>query len=152
MLHKKAPDFSLESSTGQNVSLGQFRGSFVVLIFYPMNDTPVCNRQLEEANVNLQEFLEANARVFGVNTASKAKQREYCQRKKLEFPILSDPGGRVAKQFKAHRWWLPTNLRTVVVVDPEGEICYYKRGAPGAQEILIAIKERSEHQDDKAAG
>ncbi len=147
MLGKKAPDFSLESSNGLSVSLDQLRGSFVVLIFYPANDTPTCDRQLAEANLNLQEFLQSNARVFGVNTASTAKQKEYCQRKRLEFPILSDPGGRVARQFKAHTWWLPLNRRTVVVVNPQGNICFYKRGFPTAEEILSAIKNAAAQSD-----
>ena len=143
MLNTRAPEFSLESSTGQQVTLHDLLGSFVVLIFYPINDTPICNSQLKEASLNLQQFLEVNARVFGINTAAPAKQREYCMRKKLDFPILSDPGGKVAKKFKAHMVWLPFNLRTVVVVDPQGEVCYFKRGKPSAHEILEAINAQS---------
>src|SRR5438094_692260 len=117
MLNTKAPDFSLEASTGQWVNLNELAGSFVVLIFYPLNDSPTCNRQLKDAELSLQDFLLVNARVFGVNTEPVEKQRAYCTRKRLQFPILSDPGGKLAKKYKAHMLWLPFNLRTVVVVD-----------------------------------
>ena len=142
MLNTNAPQFSLEASTGQQVSLSELAGSYVVLIFYPVNDSPTCNKQLKDADLNMQDFLMLNARVFGVNTATVEKQRAYCTRKRLQFPILSDPGGKVAKQYKAHMIWLPFNLRTVVVIDPQGIICYWKRGLPDTDEILTAIKQR----------
>jgi peroxiredoxin Q/BCP len=143
MLNTKAPDFSLEASNGQKVSLNELRGAFVVLIFYPMNDSPHCNKQLKDAELNIQEFLLANTRVFGINTAAAEKQREYCMRKRLSFPILSDPGGKTAKKYKAHMLWLPFNLRTVVVVGPNGDVCYWKRGLPSASEIIEAIKSKT---------
>ena len=50
MMNTPAPEFSLTASNGQQINLKDFLGSFVVLIFYPANDTPVCDRQLNEAN------------------------------------------------------------------------------------------------------
>ncbi len=142
MLNIPAPEFSLTASNGQQINLKDFFGSFVVLIFYPANDTPVCNRQLNEASLSMSDFLALGTRVFGVNTASVAKQKDYCTRKKLEYPILSDPGGKVAKAYKAHMVWLPFNNRTVVAIDPKGTICFYKRGAPPASEIIESVKQR----------
>lgn len=152
MLETKAPEFSLAASTGQEISLADLAGSFVVLIFYPANDTPVCDRQLKEASLSMKEFLAANARVFGVNTAGVAKQRDYCTRKKLEYPILSDPGGRVARSYKATQGWLPFNKRTVVIVDPEGIICFYERGLPTAEQILESIRQRAASIAGRTAG
>jgi len=143
MLNTKAPDFALTASTGQQVSLCNFKGSFVVLIFYPANDTPVCDRQLKEASLSMKEFLALNTRVFGVNTADADKQRDYCTRKKLEYPILSDPGGKVARLYKATHGWLPFNKRTVVMVDPAGDICLYERGTPSPEQLIDSIKARS---------
>jgi peroxiredoxin len=143
MLNTQAPDFSLEASNGQWVNLQDLKGSFVVLIFYPLNDSPTCNRQLKDVELNIQEFLLANTRVFGVNTASVEKQRAYCTRKRLQFPILSDPGGKIAKKYKAHMLWMPFNLRTVVVIDPEGTICFYRRGVPDMNDVIETIKSRT---------
>lgn len=131
------------ASNGKQIHLRDLRNSFVLLVFYPLNDSPTCNFQLSQFNVNLSAFLEANTVIFGVNTAPINKQREYCARRKLEFPILSDPGGQVARKYRAHFRWLPFNRRTVVVVDPEGTICFYQRGTPAPEVILDIIQSRS---------
>lgn len=86
MLNTLAPDFELEASTGHKVTLADLRGAYVVLIFYPANDTPTCNSQLDEMSISAEKLYEYNARVFGVNTASAVKAKEFCTRRRLEFP------------------------------------------------------------------
>jgi peroxiredoxin Q/BCP len=140
MLHNKAPEFHLTSTTGQQVHLADLLGSYVVLVFYPANDTPVCNRQLSEVNVDLDKFLENNVRVFGVNTSSVAAAKGYCERKRLQFPILSDPGGKVARDYHAAYPVLPVIRRTVVAIDPLGEICFFQHGKPEPDVVLEAIR------------
>jgi peroxiredoxin Q/BCP len=142
MLNSKAPPFTLEATTGQQIHLEDLSGSFVVLVFYPANDTPICNRQLNDMNLSLAELMKFNTRVFGVNAAEREKHKEYCVRKRLEFPILSDPNGQTAKKYNAWMRWLPINKRTVVVIDPGGTICFYKRGAPSPEEVLEVIKKQ----------
>ena len=141
MLNTPAPNFSLMASSGKLITLRDLVGQFVVLIFYPVNDSPTCNKQLDDFNLNLDEYVNFGVRVFGVNTAPVDKQRRYCVKRKLDFPILSDPGGVVAKTYGAYRWFFPVNKRTLVVVDPKGLICLYERGIPSADRILAAIKE-----------
>lgn len=144
LLNSKAPDFALESTTGQKVRLSDCNGSFVVLVFYPANETPVCNKQLDEMNVSLEEFLKLNARIFGVNTATVEKHKGYCERRRLQFPILSDPGCKVARDYGAQMKWLPIVIkRTVVAIDPDGTVCFYKHGKPDPEEVIAAIKSRS---------
>ena len=143
MLNQKAPNFTLEATTGQNIVLNDLLGSFVILVFYPANDTPVCDKQLNELSISNELLLEHNARVFGINTASATKSRAYCTRKRLEFPILSDPGGVTAKKYKAYWGWLQINKRTVVVTDPSGLICFYERGTPSPDQVIACIKERA---------
>ncbi|MBN8660366.1 MAG: redoxin domain-containing protein [Candidatus Obscuribacter phosphatis] len=140
MLNETAPPFTLDATSGEKVVLSQLLGSFVVLIFYPANDTPTCNSQLAEMSMNTPEFLKLGAFVYGVNTASIAKSGEYCTRKRLNFPILHDNGGTVAKQYKAFTSWIGLNRRTVVVVDPQGRICFYEKGKPSAEKIIKCIE------------
>ena len=139
MLNETAPDFALEATNGEQVKLSSLKGAFVVLVFYPANDTPTCNAQLAEMSLSAQELLARNALVFGVNTASASRSGDYCLRKRLSFPILSDPGGAVARQYKAFTGWIGLNRRTVVVVSPEGSICFYEKGKPPASKILAVI-------------
>jgi peroxiredoxin Q/BCP len=143
---KDAPDFSLESTTAHNVNLSDLRGSFIVLIFYPANDTPVCNKQLDEANMSAAVFLQHNARVFGVNTAKVEKTRAYCIRRRLEFPILADPGGTVARKYGAFWGWLNMNRRTVVIIDPAGKIVFSCHGKPPPEKLIEAIDKHSAAQ------
>jgi peroxiredoxin Q/BCP len=143
MLNTSAPDFALESSIGHKIGLKDLLGSFVVLIFYPMNDTPICNHQLGDISLRAAEFIEWNARIFGVNTAPPDKHREYCSRRRLNFPILSDPGGVTSKRYKSWMGWLPMAKRTVVIINPEGTICFYKRGTPSTQEIKQVIENQT---------
>lgn len=144
MLNEKAPDFELTASTGQKVKLSDCAGSFVVLVFYPANETPVCNSQLSEINVNLDAFLQKNARIFGVNTASAEKHKAYCERRRLQFPILSDPGKKVAKLYGADAWWLPfMPRRTVVAIDPQGTIIFYENAKSDPEKVLEAINQRA---------
>jgi len=142
MLNSEAPDFSLESTIGQPICKDDLKGAFVVLIFYPANDTPTCNKQLSDTDLELGSFMSVNARVFGINTAGIEKQKEYCVRRRISFPILSDPGGKVAKLYGAKLFGLPLIMRTVVVIDPNGIIVYHKRGnnPPPSAEILEAIQ------------
>lgn len=137
---QKAPEFTLSASTGEEIRLADLRGKFVVLIFYPANDTPVCNKQLAEANLALEEFAAHDTLVFGVNPAPVAKAEAFCSRQGLKFPILSDPGGKVAKLYNAHYKWLPLNIRTVVIVNPQGDICYFQRGKPLPAKMIEAVK------------
>lgn len=139
MHNKPAPDFALDATSGEQIKLKDLLGSFVVLIFYPANDTPVCNSQLSEMSLNTQDLLARNSLVFGVNTAPLAKSGDYCTRRRLSFPILSDPGGQVAKQYKSFTSWIGLNRRTVVIVDPKGNICFFERGNPKPEKILEKI-------------
>lgn len=152
MLSSQAPNFTLESSTGHQVALADLQGSYVVLIFYPANETPTCNRQLSEMNVNLEDFLQSNARLFGVNTGSAEQQKSYCERRRLQFPILSDPGCKVAKQYGAALPFFSFVIRrTVVAIDPHGHICFYQHGKPSPEEILAAIKRHSQDHGQAAS-
>jgi len=141
MLNQVAPEFSLESTIGQPVNLKDLLGGYIVLVFYPWNECPVCIKHLGNMSFNAQQLFENNVRVFGVNTGSPNKSKEFCLRRKLEFPILSDPGGVTAKKYGAFMKWLPFNKRVSVVIDPQGKICFYKHGTPPAEEIIAYIKQ-----------
>ncbi len=136
---KEAPDFSLVASNGNNIRLVALRPSWVLLVFYPVNGSPTCNRQLDDLSAAGEDLFRRGIRVFGVNTASAEKQKAYCERRQLTFPILSDPGGKVAKLFCCKFRLFSLNRRTVVLVNPEGQVSFYRRGTPSLSEILSAI-------------
>jgi peroxiredoxin Q/BCP len=142
MLNGKAPDFNLESTVGEPIKLSDQLGSFVVLVFYPANETPGCTKQLREMNESLEEFVSHGVQILGINTAPVAKTQQFCIAQNFQFPILSDRGCKVAREYGAYIRWLPMVIRrTVVAVDPYGVICFYQHGMPEPAIVLNAIRQ-----------
>lgn len=100
-LNSKAPDFSLPSTSGGEVSLRSLRGERVVLYFYPKDDTPGCTREACGFRDNLVRVRAAGAQVFGVSKDSLASHEKFRGKYSLPFPLLSDAGSAVARAYGA---------------------------------------------------
>jgi len=99
---KKAPAFTLESSEGGKVSLKDLKGKTVVLYFYPKDDTPGCTREACEFRDTQAPIKKAGAVVYGVSGDSLESHDKFTKKYKLNFPLLSDPGNKVAESFGAY--------------------------------------------------
>jgi peroxiredoxin Q/BCP len=137
-----APDFTLTASDGRTVALASFRGHApVVLIFYPKDQTPGCTAQLCAARDESAAYAAAGVAVFGVNGDSAASHDKFIAKYQLATPLLVDPGLTVAKAYDAVIGIGPLKIvnRTVVGIDREGNIAFYRRGTPLARDILAAL-------------
>jgi thioredoxin-dependent peroxiredoxin len=138
----KAPDFSLKTEKGETVTLaGSLANGPVVLIFYPMDNTPGCTAQLCSARNDAPRYAEAGVSVYGVNNGGAASHQRFAEKHNLRAPLLVDDGLRVAAAYDAT---LSLGLlrfinRTVVGIDRGGTIVFYKRGTPSTDEILDAL-------------
>ncbi len=132
-----APDFTLSSGAGETVSLGALRGRNVVLIFYPGDDTTVCRKQLCEFRDRWEEARARDTLVFGVNPQSAASHEKFRERRALPFPLLVDPGSRVARAYRAGG---PIIRRTVYLIGKSGDIRFARRGQPSPGEVLAAAE------------
>ena len=92
----RAPAFELPATGGSTVSLADFAGRAVVLVFYPGDDTPVCTKQLNSYNDGLDEFESLNAQVLGVSAQSIESHEMFAGKQGLKFPLLSDTDKAVA--------------------------------------------------------
>jgi peroxiredoxin Q/BCP len=124
----QAPLFSLPSDEGDTVSLGQFRGSDVVLYFYPRDDTPGCTTEACEFRDAWQNVKRTGAIVLGVSPDDVATHRKFRTKFRLPFPLLADPDHRVAERYGVWgeksmygRKFLGI-LRTTFVIGPDGRI------------------------------
>jgi len=133
----KAPDFTLPAPGGDTVTLSKLRGSNVVLVFYPGDDTPVCRKQLCEFRDQWEEARRHNARVFGVNPAGVESHRRFQEKHRFPFPLLADAGQKVAALYRANGLFVK---RTVYLIGPDGVIRYAKRGKPDPTEVLSAAR------------
>jgi len=130
-----APDFSLPDAAGNPVSLSDFRGRNVVLVFYPGDDTPVCRRQLCEFRDNWKEAEARAVQVLGINPQSSGSHARFGEKYSFPFPLLVDAGQNVAARYHAAGLLV---RRTVYLIGPDGVIRYARRGKPPVQEVLAA--------------
>src|SRR5262245_12596482 len=125
---KKAPDFTLPSSEGGEVSLKALRGKPVVLYFYPKDDTPGCTREACAFRDDKAALKKAGAQVLGVSGDSLQSHEKFVSKYKLNFPLLSDPDKAVAKKYGA--WGEKVlygrkfmgMIRSTFVIDAEGVV------------------------------
>ena len=128
---KKAPDFQLSDQNGVIRSLGDYKGRWVVVYFYPKDSSLNCTREAcnfrDEYRV-ISQF--GNAEVIGINRASVNRHKKFADKHKLNFPILSDAGHKVTSAFGAWRtgvvnYWPDKPFgtrRNTYIVDPDGFI------------------------------
>jgi peroxiredoxin Q/BCP len=136
-----APDFTLLAQDGAQVTLSSLRGRPVVLIFYPMDQTPGCTAQLCAARDDADRYAAAGVDVFGVNNGSAASHERFVAKHSLRTPLLVDAGLNTAAAYDAVIGLGKLRIinRTVVGISPSGTISYYKRGAPSTDAILAAV-------------
>jgi peroxiredoxin Q/BCP len=123
-----APDFTLESDTGAQVTLSQFRGRPVVLYFYPRDDTPGCTAEACGFRDDYEAYQERGAVILGVSPDDVASHVRFKDKHALPFTLLADPDHRVAEQYGA---WGEKVLygkksvgliRSTFVIDPDGNV------------------------------
>lgn len=96
-----APDFTLTSDTGEQISLSQFRGHKVVIYFYPKADTPGCTAQACAVRDAFPKITEKDVVVIGISADKPEALRKFREKYKLPFILLSDPDYAVAKAYGA---------------------------------------------------
>ncbi|GCE30483.1 hypothetical protein KDA_59670 [Dictyobacter alpinus] len=147
-----APDFTLPAGPDKKVSLSDFRGQPVVLVFYPADWSPVCGDQVALYNEILPEFQNFNAQILGISVDSLWSHKAFSEQKHLQFPLLADfePKGQIARQYGAYRQNDGITERALFVIDEQGTIrwSYVSHPAinPGADGILAALAEVSGQQ------
>jgi peroxiredoxin Q/BCP len=96
---KPAPDFELNTDSGESVKLSDFRGKPVVLYFYPKDDTPGCTTQACGIRDSYGEFKKAGAVVLGVSPDDEKSHVKFKEKYELPFTLLADPEHKVAEQY-----------------------------------------------------
>ncbi|MEY4069810.1 MAG: hypothetical protein RL721_424 [Candidatus Eisenbacteria bacterium] len=148
---KPAPDFSLQSTSGEVVSLKQFKGkSTLVLYFYPADDTPGCTKEACAFRDMAYDFKQVGAVIYGVSPDTIDSHTKFQFKHQLPFDLLSDPEAKVCK---AYGVWKQKNLygkksmgveRTTFVIDKTGRIAtmYPKVKVDGhVEEVLSFLRD-----------
>jgi peroxiredoxin len=141
-----APDFTLNVTPDQKLSLSELRGRPVVLVFYPADWSPVCGDQVGLYNEMRSEFARYNAEILGVSVDGSWCHEAFAKDRHLHFPLLADfePKGAVSKLYGVYRSNDGTSERALFVIDKNGVIAwsYVSPVAvnPGADGILDALE------------
>lgn len=125
-----APSFTLRATGGGNVSLGDYLGHPVVLVFYPGDDSPVCTRQLNSYNDDLSQFSALNAQVLAVSSQSIESHEKFSAEQGFRFPLLADVDKVVAGAYGT-LGPLGFQRRSVFVIDSTGVVRYAHRAIAG---------------------
>ena len=137
-----APDFELQSDSGETVRLSEQRGKPVVLYFYPKDDTPGCTSQACGIRDAWSEFQRAGAEVFGVSADTQASHERFKSKYSLPFTLLADPERALGEPYGVAQEGKSSYQRSTFVIDAEGNVTrIMRRVNPDrhADEVLAAL-------------
>jgi thioredoxin-dependent peroxiredoxin len=139
-----APDFTLTSQEGTTVSLKDFRGKWVVLYFYPKDQTPGCTIEAHNFQRDLAQYTQRNAIILGVSVDSVDSHKQFCTKEGLNFKLLADTDKVVSKQYDSlmNLGVVKIASRHTFIIDPQGKVAKnYTSVDPNkhSQEVLAAL-------------
>ena len=145
---KPAPDFELQSDSGQTVKLSNLRGRPVVLYFYPKDDTPGCTTEACEFRDAYDVFRDRGAEVLGVSPDDVSSHVKFKTKHELPFTLLADPDHKVAEDYGvwgekkfAGKNYMGIN-RSTFIIDADGKVAHAMLGikpAGHASAVLDAL-------------
>jgi peroxiredoxin len=144
-----APDFTLPDQDGNKISLADYRGRTVVLVFYPADFSRVCTDQLSVYQEVLPQLEEAGAELVGISVDSAFCHKAFREQQGLSIPLLADfhPKGEVAKAYGVWSEDYGVSGRALVMVGPDGVVQWSYLSppleVPGANLIFDALEQRT---------
>ena len=144
---ESAPEFTLPNHRGEPVSLSDFRGRKVMLVFYPADFSPVCSDQLSIYQEVLDEIDDAGVQLLGISVDSSWTHNAFRKQLGLDIPLLADfhPKGEVSRSYGAYIDDYGTSNRSLVLIDDEGVVRWVHESPspieiPGANLIFDALE------------
>jgi thioredoxin-dependent peroxiredoxin len=141
-----APDFKLTSNEGKLAGLGDFKGKWLVLYFYPKDFTSGCTMEAHNFQQDLDKYTKLNAVIVGVSIDTADSHKSFCAKEGLNFKLLSDPDAKVSDQYGSIMEYngAKYSARNTFVIDPDGKIAkVFMKVNPKvhSEEVLAALAE-----------
>jgi peroxiredoxin Q/BCP len=140
-----APEFTLTTNEGNQASLKDFRGQWVVLYFYPKDFTSGCTVEAHKFQADLEKYKAMKTVILGVSVDSAESHKDFCAKEGLAFKLLSDPGGKLSDSYGSvmvHEG-VKYSARNTFIIDPQGKIAKVFMGvkpASHSEEVLAALE------------
>ncbi|UCF66708.1 MAG: peroxiredoxin [Acidobacteriota bacterium] len=147
---KKAPAFTLVDQDGQKVKLSDFKDRWVVLYFYPKDDTPGCTKEACEFSDGIRQFEKLDAVILGCSPDSPESHKKFIRKYGLRLILLSDPGRGAMEKYgafgekKMYGKTVRGVIRSTVIVDPSGKVAHHwtnVRAAGHAEKVRDKLRE-----------
>jgi peroxiredoxin Q/BCP len=116
------PDLNLTTENGEHIGTQDLTGQKTVLYFYPKDDTPGCTKEACAFRDRMGDYAQAQIQVYGVSLDSPESHREFREKYNLNFPLLTDEGGRASEALGVLREHRKSTNRVTFLLDPEGRI------------------------------
>ncbi|RME52119.1 peroxiredoxin [Candidatus Woesearchaeota archaeon] len=157
---RRAPSFTLKDKSGRKIALKDCREPYVVLFFYPKDNTPGCTIEAKEFSKLKASFSRAGARVLGVSGGDESSKQKFCARHNITVTLLSDPDFSVAKKYGVfgQKRFMGREYfgiaRTTFVLGPDRSILHvFENVKPlgHAREVLAWIQQHRKEGEDRQA-
>jgi len=141
-----APTFKLTTNEGKEASLGDFKGKWVVLYFYPKDFTSGCTLEAHNFQRDLEKYTALKTVILGVSVDTAESHKSFCAKEGLNFKLLSDPDAKVSAEYGSVMEYNGSkySARNTFIIDPKGNIAkvFEKVGPAGhSEEVLAALAE-----------
>lgn len=149
---QKAPEFQLPSQDGSQIGLTDFRGKWIVLYFYPKDNTPGCTIEAHNFQRDLAKYDQANAVILGVSVDSSDSHKDFCAKQGLTFKLLADTDKKVVAEYGSLRNMMGMKIaaRNTFLINPEGEIVKVWTGVDPNKHSQEVLTELSQVQSKKS--
>ena len=144
-INAPAPSFELKDQNGDTHTLTDYQGKWLVLYFYPKDDTPGCTTEACAFRYEYKVITELNTQVIGVSVDDQESHAKFAEKYNLPFPLLSDYEGKVAKDYGALAALGPIKFakRHTIIIGPEGKVKKVYRivnASRHSQEVIADLK------------
>ncbi|UCE90525.1 MAG: peroxiredoxin [Pseudomonadota bacterium] len=146
MLGALAPEFALIDQKGNTQRVADYRGKWVVLYFYPKDDTPGCTTEACQFRDDIYQLHALGAQVLGVSIDNQESHKAFAEKHGLPFPLLADTDGKVAKSYGA-LWsfgFVRFARRHTFIIDTQGKVVkVYRSVSPSSHsdDVIAALRE-----------
>jgi len=140
-----APEFSLKDQNQKDVKLSDFRGKRVVLVFYPLDWSPVCTNEHACFVSDAKQFEQLDAQVLGLSVDSVWSHKAYAEKMGIRYPLLADfyPRGAVAAKYGVYLEDKGITGRAISIIDRDGKLAWHKNYdipvVPDLKEVAAAL-------------
>jgi peroxiredoxin Q/BCP len=141
-----APDFSLTTGDGSQVSLKNYKGKWIVLYFYPKDFTSGCTMEAHNFQRDLTKYDQTGAVILGVSVDTAQSHKDFCAKEGLNFKLLADTDAKVSAEYGSTLDYKGTKMaaRNTFLIDPQGKIAKVYTGVKPADHSEQVLKDLAE--------